>query len=236
MLDNSSDYIFKAYIVNAFASDSGERENAGTWLYFPPTAEDINAAFEEIGLPLSSEPDKYFFDDYVTNIPGLRKVLPMYEHVDELAALSQGLADLPRHEQEKLLAVQDTPMRLTEYAQFREYPQNADYFCFLPQVTDDKALGLYYLHNSGMVDMPEDWKGGIEPEAFGRHIREQEQGVFSDKGYVILSGDEWEPERPLPKQDREQKTSVKDFLKQAKKECAARDTEITRPAKHEPER
>ena len=32
-------------------------------------------------------------------------------------------------EQEKLLAVQDTPMRLTEYAQFREYPQNADYFC-----------------------------------------------------------------------------------------------------------
>ena len=74
MLDNSSDYIFKAYIVNAFAYDSGERENAGTWLYFPPTAEDINAAFEEIALPLSSEPDKYFFDDYVANIPGLRHV------------------------------------------------------------------------------------------------------------------------------------------------------------------
>ena len=87
-----------------------------------------------------------------------------------------------------------------------------------------------------MVDMPEEWKGGIEPEAFGRHIREQEQGVFSDRGYVVLSGDEWEQEHPLPKQDREQKPSVKDFLKQAKKECAARDTEITRPAKQEPER
>lgn len=236
MLETSSDYIFKAYIVNTSAYDSGERESAGTWLYFPPTAEDMNAAFEEIGLPVSATPDMYFFDEYQANLPGLREVLPMYEHVDELAALAQDLADLPRHEHEKLLAVQDTPLRLTEYAQFREYPQNADYFCFLPQVTDDTALGLYYLHDSGMVNMPEEWKAGIEPEAFGRHIREQEQGMFSDRGYVVLSGDEWEQERFPSKQDREQKTSVKEFLKQAKKASAARMTETFRPAKHEPER
>ena len=41
MQDNSSDYIFKAYITNTAAYDSGERDNAGTWLYFPANAEEI---------------------------------------------------------------------------------------------------------------------------------------------------------------------------------------------------
>lgn len=88
MQEQSSDYIFKAYIVNTATYDSGERENAGTWLHFPPFAEDIADAFEKIGLPLSATPDLYFFDDYVTTIQGLKEVLPMYEHVDELAALA----------------------------------------------------------------------------------------------------------------------------------------------------
>ncbi len=60
MFDNSSDYLFKAYIVNTSAYDSGERDTAGTWLYFPPYAEDINAAFDEIGLPASATPDMFF--------------------------------------------------------------------------------------------------------------------------------------------------------------------------------
>ena len=57
MQDNSSDYIFKAYITNTAAYDSGERDNAGTWLYFPANAEEITAAFTEIGLPISATPD-----------------------------------------------------------------------------------------------------------------------------------------------------------------------------------
>ena len=41
MNDNTtSDYIFKAYVVNTQAYDTGERD-AGAWLYFPPYAEDI---------------------------------------------------------------------------------------------------------------------------------------------------------------------------------------------------
>lgn len=232
MQENSSDYIFKAYITNTAAYDGGERENAGTWLYFPANAEEINAAFAKIGLPLSAEPNQYFFDDYVSHIPGLKEVLPMYEHVDELAALAQDLAELPPHERDKLEAVQASPLRLTDYEQFREYPHNFDYFCLIPEAADDKSLGSYYLHDSGMVDMPENWKAGIDPEAFGRHIREQDNGFFTGKGYILLSGDEWEREKPLPKHSREEKPSVKDFLKQAKKECAARDTEPSKAVSH----
>lgn len=184
MQDNSSDYTFKAYITNTTAYDSGERENTGTWLYFPANAEEISAAFETIGLPLSATPDMYFFDDYAANIQGLRAALPMYEHVDELAALAQDLSDLPPHERHKLEAVQASPLCLTDYMQFREYPHNFDYFCLIPGVGNDKDLGNFHLYQCGMVEMPENWKAGVEPEAFGRHIREQDNGFFTDKGYV----------------------------------------------------
>lgn len=236
MQDKSSDTIFKAYITNTSVYDDGERENAGTWLYFPANAEEIIAAFAEIGLPLSAEPSQYFFDDYVSPIPGLKEVLPMYAHVDELAALAQDLANLPPHERDKLEAVQASPLRLTDYKQFQEYSHNYDYFCLIPGIETDKELGNFHLYQCGMVEMPENWKAGIDPEAFGRHIREQDNGFFTDKGYILLSGDEWEREKPLPKQSREEKPSVKDFLKQAKKECAARDTEPPKAVSHGQER
>lgn len=44
--NTTSDYIFKAYVVNTQAYDTGERD-AGAWLYFPPYAEDIFSLFEK---------------------------------------------------------------------------------------------------------------------------------------------------------------------------------------------
>ncbi|WP_164516899.1 antirestriction protein ArdA [Clostridium transplantifaecale] len=233
---NTSDYIFKAYVVNTTAYDDGNREDSGSWLYFPPYAEDIMALYEKIGLPMDATPDMYFMDDYVCRVEGLRPVLPMYGDIEELPALAQDLHDLPAFEREKLDAVQQTPLRLETLNQFRAYPDNVDYFCFMPGVTDDKALGGYYLHQSGMVDMPEEWKAGIGVEAFGRHIREQEHGCFSEKGYVVLSGDEWSIERfPKKPEKPEAKPSIRKRLEQGKKDCAAHDAE-PKAAKHGQER
>ena len=47
-------------------------------------------------------------------------------------------------------------------------------------------LGDYYLNRSGMVDMPEEWKGGIDTAQFGRYVAQQEQGVFTEYGYLCL--------------------------------------------------
>ena len=44
-----------------------------------------------------------------------------------------------------------------------------------------------------------------------------------------------EREKPTVKQDKEVKPSVKDFLKQAKKECAAREVLPPKADKHGPE-
>ena len=62
----------------------------------------------------------------------------------------------------------------------------------LPDVRGPAQLGDYYLNRSGMVDMPEEWKGGIDTAQFGRYVAQQEQGVFTEYGYLVKSGDEWQ--------------------------------------------
>ena len=40
--------------------------------------------------------------------------------------------------------------------------------------------------------MPEEWKGGIDLSTFGRNAAAQEKGAFTEYGYIVESGDEWE--------------------------------------------
>ena len=230
--NNTSDCVFKAYVVNTHAYDSGEHD-AGAWLHFPPCAEDIQAVFEEIGLPPDATQDMYFMDDYICNIEAMKPLLPMYGDIDELVELAQGLYNLLPYERDKLDAVQSSPMRFTSLEQFREYPWNVDAFSLSPSIRDDTALGWSWLQQQGLTEIPESCKGAIDPIPFGLHCREQEQGAFTDKGYLAPSGDDWQHERPLSKHDKKQ--SLKARLKEIKKESTAHDVKPDKPVKHGPE-
>ena len=75
----------------------------------------------------------------------------------------------------------------------------------LPDVHTTAALGDYYLNRSGMVDMPQEWKAGIDTAQFGRHIAQQEQGAFTEYGYIVKSGDKWQrvhEGQPVPEEYR----------------------------------
>ncbi len=43
-----------------------------------------------------------------------------------------------------------------------------------------------------MVDMPEEWKGGIDTAQFGLLLPNTEHGAFTHYGYLVKSGDEWQ--------------------------------------------
>lgn len=229
--NNTSDYVFKAYVVSTQAYDTGERD-AGAWLYFPPTEGEVPALFEKIGLPPEAKSDMYFMDDYVSEIEGLRPLLPMYGDIDDLAELAQGLHALPPHERDKLEAVQASPWRFTSLEQFREFSQNVDFFTLSPAIHTDTSLGWSWLHQQGLTDIPESCHEAIDPEPFGRHAREKENGIFTDKGYLTLSGDEWQHERSAPKPELAEKPSLKERLQQIHKDHSARDVKPEKPGKH----
>lgn len=94
---NTSDYSFKAYVVNTAAFDAGYHDDTGAWLYFPPYAEEIIDTFEKIGLPHDATPDMYFMDDYVCKVEGIKPLLHRYGNIDELAVLAKGLLFLQQH-------------------------------------------------------------------------------------------------------------------------------------------
>ncbi|MFR3251575.1 MAG: LPD25 domain-containing protein [Eisenbergiella sp.] len=81
-------------------------------------------------------------------------------------------------------------------------------------------MGDYYLNRSGMVDMPEEWKAGILLPRFGLHIANTEQGVFTDYGYLVKSGDEWQrvhEGQPVPEQYRVMAYPAPEILREESK-------------------
>ena len=75
----------------------------------------------------------------------------------------------------------------------------------------------------------------IDPVPFGNHAMQEEQGCFTSKGYLTLSGDEWEHERPRERQT-EKKPSIKERLGQSRKECAGQSKAQPHREKPAPER
>ena len=111
-------------------------------------------------------------------------------NVDELNFLASRLETLSTGERAELNAALQAPQsELFSIGRITDFPENVDYYVHLPDVHGPAQLGDYYLNRSGMVDMPEEWKGGIDTAQFGRYVAQQEQGAFTQYGYLVKSGD-----------------------------------------------
>ena len=126
--------------------------------------------------------------------------------VDELNFLAARLGQLDAAEIAELNAALQNPKGgFASIGQIIDFTENANYYVHLPDVHTAAALGDYYLNRSGMVDMPQKWKAGIDTAQFGRHISQQEQGAFTEYGYIVKSGDKWQrvhEGQPVPEEYR----------------------------------
>ena len=180
----------------------------GLWFSLPTTTEKLQAALREIGIS-ADNPQDFFLYGYRS--PQERPVklprdLVLSADVDELNFLAARLEKLDAAELAELNAALTSPQSdFHSIGQIIDYPDNVDYFVHLPDVTGTGQLGDYYLNRSGMVDMQEEWKAGIFLPRFGLHIANTEHGVFTDYGYLVKSGDEWQrvhEGQPVPEEYR----------------------------------
>ena len=172
-----------------------EQGSEGLWFSLPTTTEKLQAALREIGIS-ADNPQDFFLYGYRS--PQERPIklprdLVLSADVDELNFLAARLEKLDAAELAELNAALTSPQSdFHSIGQIIDYPDNVDYYVHLPDVTGTGQLGDYYLNRSGMVDMPEEWKAGIFLPRFGLHIANTEHGVFTDYGYLVKSGDEWQ--------------------------------------------
>ena len=185
-----------------------EQGKEGLWLSLPTTTEKLQAALREIGIS-TDNPQDFFIAGF--SYPEDRRLAIPYDmvlaaDVDELNFLAARLDTLDAAALAELNAALQNPRGGFEnIGQIIDYADNVDYFVHLPDVQSPGQLGDYYLNRSGMVDMPEEWKAGIDAARFGEHIARQEQGAFTPYGYLVRSGDEWQrvhEGQPVPEEYR----------------------------------
>ena len=180
----------------------------GVWLDLPTTTEQVQAALRQIGIS-SDNPQGLFISGYFAE-EEKRFAIPynmvLASNVDELNFLAARLETLSAGERAELNAALQAPQsELFSIGRITDFPENVDYYVHLPDVHGPAQLGDYYLNRSGMVDMPEEWKGGIDTAQFGRYVAQQEQGAFTLYGYLVKSGDEWQKvheDQPVPEEYR----------------------------------
>ena len=198
--------VFSIMIDNrAEAQNNGPH---GYWLDLPTTAEKLQEAMREIHIS-TDNPQDFFIAGF--SYPEDRHLAIPYDmvlaaDVDELNFLAARLDTLDAAALAELNAALQNPKGGFEnIGQIIDYADNVDYFVHLPDVQSPGQLGDYYLNRSGMVDMPEEWKAGIDVARFGQHIAQQEQGAFTPYGYLVRSGDEWQrvhEGQPVPEEYR----------------------------------
>ena len=115
------------------------------------------------------------------------------EHLPEVRAAVAALSPVDR---ELLAAVQASPFKLTAPEQFKEFAANIDYFVFEPNIHDLNDLGWRYLAQHMDTPLPSELLKAIDPVPFGKYAMQEEQGHFTEHGYISLSGYEWVHERP----------------------------------------
>ena len=193
----------------------------GYWLDLPTTAEKLQEAMREIHIS-ADNPQDFFIAGF--SCPEDRHLAIPYDmvlaaDVDELNFLAARLDTLDAAALAELNAALQNPRGGFEsIGQIIDYADNVDYFVHLPDVQSPGQLGDYYLNRSGMVDMPEEWKAGIDVARFGEHIAQQEQGAFTPYGYLVRSGDEWQrvhEGQPVPEEYRVMGFPQPDVLREA---------------------
>ena len=196
---------FSIMIGNRSRFEAGDP--GGYWLDMPATKEQLQTAMQSVGITADNPQDfsiRGYSDDPEKHI-ALPYEMVCAADVDELNFLAARLEQLDPAEVGKLNAALQQKNGLANIGQVIDFTYNVDFYVHIPEVHTYRDLGDYYLNQSGMVQMPEEWKGGIDLTTFGRNAAAQEKGAFTEYGYIVESGDEWERQfegREVPEEYR----------------------------------
>ena len=165
----------------------------------------------------------------------LKAMLPQEGSSAEQEAALRALSTLSLEDRGLLAAVQESPFRLTTLEQFREFPANTEYFILEANISKVEDVGWRYLAQHLDTLLPPELLDAIDPVPFGKYAVQEEQGCFTSRGYLTLSGDEWQHDRPQEK-PADRKPSIKERLEQSKQECRNKNkAQAPRKGKSEPE-
>ena len=189
--DHNKDYPFAAFITNLGKYNEGEL--VGEWVKFPTTAEELKEVFKRIGIGQKDDfgqpYEEWFITDYDCYVDGLYSKLGEYENLDELNYLASKLDEMSNSEYAQFQAGMEMGDHCGSLQEIINLTENLDCYEVYPDIHDYDDLGRYYIEELDVMQVPEHLQNYIDYEAYGRDVALEENGTFTDQGYVRDTGD-----------------------------------------------
>ena len=211
--------VFSIFLDNRAEAQTGGPH--GYWLSLPTSAEQVQETLKEIHITANNQQDLFIggFSAPEGKPLELPEELIKTASVDELNFLATQLQKLDAVELAELNAAMQSPAKMQTIGQLLDYAENTDCFVLI-NAKDNRSLGEYYLNDSGLFVVPDPWKPAIDTERLGSFIANEEQGTFTDYGYILRTSDEWQrvhEGQPVPEQYRVMAYPAPELLREENK-------------------
>lgn len=162
----------KAFVTNLGKYNEGVL--CGEWVYFPIDEDEFNEkVLPDIGVD-GKRYEEWFITDYECELDGVAEYLGEYPSLEDVNILAEALDSWDENYAQAVVDVYGF-----------DYIINYDISEFLIiEAETDADIGEYYINETEM-DIPEWLINYVDYEAYGRDIRFNSDGGFSNNGYFV---------------------------------------------------
>ena len=187
--------------IHADANDS-----QAVWLYLPTSELQIERMLCQDGMESA---DFARLEIQANNLPAaIQTVCDLeLESVFDLNAMCAAISKLTQADRLKL----DAAVSLAKpdsAAEIRRLAENLELFDFAPNIYTPEEYGRYIIRDSGQFDYDSDLDEFYDYGKYGRRCMEQNQGMFTERGYISYQGtlplEELMRAKPAEQHQREQ--------------------------------
>ena len=182
-------YYYEPNAITVAVTAKSEPRDTGhiTWLYLPMAQEEIDRALQRAGIADPADACLWLEDTQLMNEVDV--LLDMeQEHISDLNALAQAADALSTDDLKKLDAVV-TMAEPQNAEQVKNLAENLDQFDFAPGAHTPAEYGKYMIQQSGHFEYDENLDEFYDYEKYGLQRMGEEDGMFTDRGYIAYKGD-----------------------------------------------
>ena len=182
-------YYYEPNAITVAVTSKTEPEDTEhiTWLYLPMIREEIDRALLRGGITDPADARLRLEDSQLPNEVDV--LLDMeYETLSDLSELAEATDGLSKADMKKLGAVV-TMTKPQNAEQVKNLAENLDLFDFAPGAHTPEEYGKYMIRQSGHFDYDENLDEFYDYEGYALQRMNEEDGMFTDRGYIAYKGD-----------------------------------------------
>ena len=181
-------YYYEPNAITVSVTAKNEPRDTGhvTWLYLPMAQEEIERALQRAGIADPADARLWLEDTQLMNEVDVL-LDKERENLADFNALAQAADALSTDDLKKLGAV----VMLAEpksAAQIKNLAESLDLFDLAPGAHTPQEYGKYMIQQSGRFEYDENLDAFYDYEKYGTERMNEEDGMFTDRGYIAYKG------------------------------------------------